>query len=100
MDLLRGRLEELGATPIPLLRPGPALTAGLVVAKQKPPTARGYAFYVLEDGPHRLQAVIPPEVWARRYPTLRDARVLLVQGALQGGAMRVEEVWDLEGSTA
>lgn len=92
MDLLRGLLEELGATPIPLLGEGPGLTAGLVVARQKPPTARGYAFLVLEDGPYRLQAVIPPEVWARRYGLLRDARILLVEGVRQGESFRVEEV--------
>ncbi|TFU14821.1 DNA polymerase III subunit alpha [Thermus tengchongensis] len=96
LDLLRGRLEELGATPIPLLRPGPALTAGLVVARQKPPTAKGHAFYVLEDGPHRLQAVIPPEVWARRYRVFRDARILLVQGVYTGASLRVEEAWPLK----
>ncbi|WP_279231698.1 DNA polymerase III subunit alpha [Thermus thalpophilus] len=100
MDLLRGRLEELGATPIPLLRPGPALTAGLVVAKQKPPTARGYAFLVLEDGPHRLQAVIPPEVWARRYQVFRDAWALLLEGEREGEGFRVREAWALNGILA
>ena len=95
MDLLRGLLEELGATPIPLLEEGPGRTAGLVVARQKPPTARGFAFFVLEDGPHRLQAVIPPEVWERHYATLRDGEALLVEGAWRGGGFLVERAWPL-----
>jgi error-prone DNA polymerase len=95
MDLLRGLLEELGATPIPLLEAGPARTAGLVVARQKPPTAKGYAFLVLEDGPHRLQAVIPPEVWERHYALFRDGEALLLEGVYQGGSLRVERAWPL-----
>ena len=97
LDLVRGWLKELGATPLPALRPGPVLTAGLVVALQKPPTARGYAFLVLEDGPHRLQAAVPPEVWERHYALFRDCRLLLVAGELAGGTLRVTEAWPLGG---
>jgi len=66
-----------------------------VVARQKPPTAKGYAFLVLEDGPHRLQAVIPPEVWERHYALLRDGEALLLEGVYQGGSLRVERAWPL-----
>ena len=95
LDFLRDRLEELGATPIAALSPGRVRTAGLVVARQKPPTARGYAFYVLEDGPFRVQVVIPPALWERRYRVLRDGRVLVVEGVYQGdGTLAAEHVWD------
>jgi error-prone DNA polymerase len=95
MDLLRGLLEELGVTPIPLLEAGPARTAGLVVARQKPPTVKGYAFLVLEDGPHRLQAVIPPEVWEQHYALFRNGEALLLEGVYQGRSLRVERAWSL-----
>ena len=84
LDLVRGRMREVGATPLSALRPGPVLTAGLVVAKQKPPTAQGYAFLVLEDGPIRRQVVVPPGLWERRYALFRDAKLLLVAGSFPG----------------
>ena len=99
IDLMRHRLLGLGATPLQRLRDGAVRTAGLVVSKQKPPTARGYAFFVLEDGPHRLQLVIEPELWERERETLRDAPVLLAEGDLyrEGRALclRANRVWGL-----
>jgi len=97
LDFVRGVLEELGATPIASLKPGPVRTAGLVVARQKPPTAKGYAFFVLEDGPFRVQAVIPPALWESRYRVLRDGRVLVVEGEYQsGGTLAAQAVWTLD----
>lgn len=58
-------------------------TAGLVVARQRPPTAAGFAFYVLEDGFHRVQAIINPGLWEAHRQLLRDAAVLIVQGVAQ-----------------
>ena len=57
VDLCRNRLLELGAVPFSRLRKaqGHVRTAGLVVARQKPPTARGFAFWLLE-GQHRKNA--------------------------------------------
>jgi len=60
-----------------------AWTAGLVVARQRPPTAAGFAFYVLEDGFHRVQAIISPDLWEAHRPLLRDAAVLIVRGSAQ-----------------
>ncbi|GAA6751821.1 error-prone DNA polymerase [Thermus antranikianii] len=98
LDLVRGRMREVGATPLSALRPGPVLTAGLVVAKQKPPTAQGYAFLVLEDGPIRRQVVVPPGLWERRYALFRDAKLLLVAGEFSGETIRAEEAWPLLGN--
>ena len=102
IDLMRRELLGLGATPIGLLPGGFVRTAGLVVAKQKPPTANGYAFFVLEDGPERLQLVIAPELWGQQRNAFRDAPVLLAEGELyrEGRALclRAERVWGLEGA--
>ncbi|WP_309571582.1 DNA polymerase III subunit alpha [Deinococcus sp.] len=81
MTLLRGALNDLGCVPLGRVRSGaPALTAGLIVSRQKPPTARGYAFFVIEDGPHRAQVVISPELWEAHRQLLRDTRALIVRG--------------------
>ena len=55
-------------------------TAGLIVSRQRPPTARGFAFFVLEDGPSRAQMVISPDLWEENRQLLRDARALIVDG--------------------
>ena len=82
------------------LRHGQAVwTAGLVVARQRPPTAAGFAFYVLEDGMHRVQAIISPDLWEAHRQLLRDASVLIVQGvaAVNGRSvtLRVERLCGL-----
>ncbi len=87
LDFVRDRLRELDATPLlRLKRAGhgwQVRTAGLVVGKQKPPTAKGHAFFVLEDGPTRIQLVIPPDVWEARREVLRDAAALVVDGVME-----------------
>lgn len=81
LDAHRGRLRDLGCVPIAALRHGRQVwTAGVVVARQKPPTAKGYAFFVLEDSSGRVQVVISPELWEAHWKLLRDARALIVQG--------------------
>lgn len=84
VDLMRQQLLSLGATPmVRLPHHGYATTAGVVIAKQRPPTAKGFAFYVLEDGPLRMQVVISPDLWERERDLLREARVLLVTGFIE-----------------
>lgn len=52
VDLMRQQLLALGAVPmVRLPHHDTVTTAGVVIAKQRPPTAKGFAFYVLEDGP-------------------------------------------------
>ncbi len=84
LDAHRTRLRDLGCVPLGNLRHGQsAWTAGLVVARQRPPTAAGFAFYVLEDGFHRVQAIISPDLWEAHRQLLRDAAILIVQGTAQ-----------------
>lgn len=60
------------------------LTKGLgvavVTAKQRPPTVKGIAFYVLEDSPLRLHVVLSPDLWQKERDVSREARVLVVTG--------------------
>ena len=84
VDLVRQQLLSLGAAPMARLpHSGFVTTAGVVIAKQKPPTAKGFAFYVLEDGPLRLQVVISPALWERERAALRESGVLVVTGWLE-----------------
>jgi error-prone DNA polymerase len=93
MDLVRARALELGATPMARLpKVGFVTTAGLIAARQRPPTAKGFAFYVLEDGLHRIQVIISPSVWDEYRVLLRDARFLVVEGMLTSEA----QAWTLK----
>lgn len=85
VDLYRNQLLELGAIPMEQLRNagGFVRTAGLVVARQKPPTAKGFAFWLLEDNLERAQVVIHPALWEHQREVLRDGRILLAEGELQ-----------------
>ena len=81
LDLVRDQLRELGAITLWQLRRAARKsrqrTAGLVVGRQRPGTAKGFAFFVLEDGPTRGQLIISPDLWERHRVILRDASVLV-----------------------
>lgn len=89
VDIVRNELVAAGYTPLTefvTLRKGARIrTAGLIVSRQKPPTAKGFAFFILEDGTKRFQLVIPPNVWDEYRTVLRDAHMLLVDGVFQEG---------------
>jgi len=60
--------------------------AGIVVVLQRPPTAKGMLFLVLEDETGRLPVAVVPNVYERLEKTLRSA-TLLVEGKVeQAGA--------------
>ncbi|MFC6663013.1 OB-fold nucleic acid binding domain-containing protein [Deinococcus multiflagellatus] len=81
LDAHRARLRDLGCAALASLKHGATVwAAGVVVARQRPPTAKGFAFYVLEDTTGRVQAVISPDLWEAHRVLLRDARALIVQG--------------------
>jgi error-prone DNA polymerase len=103
LDFVRDRLRELGAIPLVRLRKvhrgSLVRTAGLVVGKQKPPTAKGHAFFVLEDGPDRVQLIISPALWEVRREVLRDAAALVVDGVPEGegakAALKAQAIYPL-----
>ena len=57
---------------------GYVTTAGVVIAKQRPPTAQGFAFYALEDSSTRVQVAILPTLCETERTALREAGVLIV----------------------
>ncbi len=57
--------------------------AGLAVARQRPSTAKGIVFMLLEDELGLVNLVVPPSVYERFRPLVRGEPLLLVRGRLE-----------------
>jgi error-prone DNA polymerase len=102
----------LGAHPLAIARPGlPAGSVsvadlerlphrasvrlgGLVVARQRPGTAKGIVFLLLEDEFGTVNLIVPPDVYERRRLIVRTEPLVLAEGRLEklpqaGGAINV-----------
>jgi error-prone DNA polymerase len=67
---------------------------GLVVARQRPGTASGIVFILLEDEFGTVNLVVPPAIYERHRLTVRTEPLMLVEGKLErlaaaGGAINV-----------
>jgi error-prone DNA polymerase len=112
----------LGTHPLELLRPSlpPSIrrstdleriadgatveVAGMVVARQRPETARGIVFMLFEDERGVVNLVVPKRVYERHRRLVRAAPLLAARGRLERreGVINVlvETVWALEPSAA
>ncbi len=97
----RGTGLSVGPHPLRLLRPhlppgtatsaevgsldhgGRVAVAGLVVARQRPATARGVVFMLLEDEHGLVNLVLRPPVYERYRPLVRGEPLLLARGRLE-----------------
>ena len=112
LALRRPQLEKLGAKPIKelfSLAPGSRVrVAGAVISRQRPPTAKGMCFLILEDESGRLPAAMAPPVYEQFERVLREPG-LLVEGRLEappeekrGGktgvyrSVLIEKIWSLD----
>jgi error-prone DNA polymerase len=59
------------------------LTAGVVISRQKPPTAKGMVFVLLEDETGVLPTAITPPTYEKYSRQVREPG-LLVEGQLEG----------------
>jgi error-prone DNA polymerase len=57
--------------------------AGLVVARQRPATANGVVFMLLEDEHGQANLIVPPPVYERFRPLVRGEPLLLAAGRLE-----------------
>jgi error-prone DNA polymerase len=57
--------------------------AGLAVARQRPATANGVVFMLLEDELGLVNLVVPPPVYERFRPLVRGEPLLLARGTLE-----------------
>ena len=57
--------------------------AGMVTARQRPETANGITFMLLEDERGSVNLIVPPSVYERRRPLVRTAPLLRARGRLE-----------------
>jgi error-prone DNA polymerase len=92
---------SVGVHPLELLRPhlpaeiassadletvpnrSPVAIAGLVVARQRPATANGVVFMLLEDEYGQMNLVVPPPVYERQRALVRGEPLLLARGRFE-----------------
>jgi error-prone DNA polymerase len=86
MALLRPSLEHAVSSSVDLngISDGrPVEIAGMVVARQRPATARGVVFMLLEDELGTINVVVPPPVYQRHRLAVRTASFAQVSGRLE-----------------
>ncbi len=86
LGLLRGQLppDILTTGQLRALRDGAhAQTAGLVVCRQRPGTAKGYVFLLLEDESGLANVVVRPDLYEARRSVIRGEPYLWVAGTVQ-----------------
>ncbi len=86
MAFLRSRLHE-GIVPSQMLESLPDGTpvevAGLVICRQRPGTAKGFVFLVLEDEFGLVNVVVKPNLHERQRTLVRTEPFVIVHGELQ-----------------
>jgi len=58
-------------------------TAGLVIVRQRPGTAKGFFFLTLEDETGISNAIVMPDIFQRHRALLRGAAILQIEGIMQ-----------------
>ena len=71
---------------------------GLVVARQRPGTASGIVFLLLEDEYGTINLIVPPQIYERHRLVVRTEPLMLVSGKLEklaaaGGAINILVDW-------
>lgn len=86
MVLYRRSLTDMGIHPVSTchkLNNTTFTTAGIVILRQAPPTAKGFLFVTLEDESGFVQCIVHPSMRVRFNRELRNA-ALIVKGTLGG----------------
>jgi error-prone DNA polymerase len=99
---LRGVLR---AIDLPRARAGRRVrTAGMVITRQRPGTAKGFVFLTLEDETGIANIIIRPDVYAATRLVVVESPFLLVDGVLQNQdgvtSIRAERLQRLDGLSA
>ena len=98
LRLLRPGLKARGtvtSADLEAMRHGATVSiGGLVVARQRPGTAKGVVFLLIEDETGTVNIIVPPRVYERDRLTVRTEPLVLVEGTLErhaaaGGAINV-----------
>ena len=94
MALLRPDVPQqvLNAEQVRGTRDGARIkTAGLVVCRQRPGTAKGFVFLLLEDETGVVNVVIRPDLYEAKRSTIRGEPYLCIEGSvqLQSGTLNI-----------
>jgi error-prone DNA polymerase len=96
LAILRPRLNGVATSAqLSEIRHGTQVTvAGLVVARQRPETAAGVVFMLLEDEHGPVNLIVPPSLYERRRHLVRAEPLILAHGRLErppagGGTINV-----------
>jgi error-prone DNA polymerase len=87
MAYLRAALRQRGALAAAELREAPngmrVRTAGLVIVRQRPGSAKGFCFLTLEDETGTSNAILTPRMFRRFRIPLHASPLVLIEGPLQ-----------------
>jgi error-prone DNA polymerase len=102
LGLLRPRLPRVirSTAEIPRIPDGTRIqVAGLVVCRQRPGTAKGITFLLLEDEHGLLNVIVYPDLYSERRHIVRGEPFVVIEGILQHRANTInlvaEQVWPL-----
>jgi error-prone DNA polymerase len=77
------------------------LTAGAVIVRQRPGTAKGFVFLTLEDETGLSQAIVRPDLFRDARSIILGSPGLVVEGIVQNqegqASVRAERFWPLDG---
>ncbi|MGH9386476.1 MAG: DNA polymerase III subunit alpha [Vicinamibacterales bacterium] len=90
------------AIDLPRARAGRRVrTAGMVITRQRPGTAKGFVFLTLEDETGIANIIVRPDLYAAQRLTIVESSFLLVEGVLQNQddvtSIKAERVMKLPG---
>jgi error-prone DNA polymerase len=105
--LLRGELDAqraVASTGLSSVRHGATVrVGGLVVARQRPGTAKGIVFMLVEDEGGTVNLIVPPDIYERHRLIARTEPLVVAEGRLErhaagGGQINVlvRRLWVLE----
>ena len=76
-------------------------TAGAVIVRQRPGTAKGFVFLTLEDETGMSQAIVHPNLFREHRSLIVSSPGLIVEGILQSTdgqcSVKAERFWPLDG---
>jgi error-prone DNA polymerase len=73
-------------------------TAGAVIVRQRPGTAKGFVFLTLEDETGMCQAIVRPDLFKEQRAVIVGSGTLIVEGKLQNDgtlSVRAEKFWPI-----
>jgi error-prone DNA polymerase len=104
VEHMRPDLRQIGVTAASELMKMPSgrrvKTAGAVIVRQRPGTAKGFVFLTLEDETGMSQAIVHPDLFRDHRSLIVGSQGLVVEGILQndGGqpSVKAERFWTLD----